>query len=100
MNKINLLKAPLAFTILLGAAKLYAATPFVTGKYNIDSAHTRVSFVVPHFVVSQVEGRFNDVKGTFNLAEPFESSKAEVTIDIKSIDTGVAKRDEDLRSKS
>ncbi|HET9235777.1 MAG TPA: YceI family protein [Oligoflexus sp.] len=78
---------------------LMAATDFVKGRYDVDPAHTRVSFVIPHFVVSEVEGRFNDVKGEFTLAEPFTNTKVSATIPVKSIDTGVAKRDEHLRSK-
>jgi polyisoprenoid-binding protein YceI len=59
-----------------------------------------VSFIVPHFVISKVEGRFNDVKGSFTLGEQLSESKANVTVQIKSIDTGVKQRDDDLRSKN
>jgi len=90
-------------SVLLLAAtfsvQVFAATEYLKGKYGIDSDHTRVSFIIPHFVVSEVEGRFNDVKGEFTLAEPFSESKASVTVPIKSIDTGVKKRDDHLRSK-
>lgn len=78
----------------------FAGAKYVPGTYEIDPAHTRVSFIVPHFVISHVEGRFNDVKGEFTLAEPFPVSKASVTVQIKSIDTGVKMRDDDLRSKN
>ena len=68
------------------------------GKYSVDPAHTRVSFLIDHFVVSQVEGRFNDVKGFFILSDDIEKSKVEVTVPIASIDTGVKKRDDHLKS--
>lgn len=77
-----------------------AAMKYVKGKYDIDTVHTRVSFTIPHLVISEVEGRFNDVTGTFTMAESFASSAADVTVAMKSIDTGVAKRDDDLRSKN
>ena len=85
--------------LLIGSANSFAAVNYVKGKYDIDPVHTRVSFTIPHFVISQVEGRFNDIKGDFTIAEPFAASKANVTVAIKSVDTGVQKRDDDLRSK-
>jgi polyisoprenoid-binding protein YceI len=77
-----------------------AEIQYAPGKYEIDPVHTRVSFIVPHFVISVVEGRFDDVKGDFTLGEPFSASKANITVQIESIDTGVKKRDDDLRSKN
>lgn len=76
-----------------------AATDYLDGQYNVDPAHSRVSFVIPHFVVSEVEGRFNDVKGEFTLAKPFTASTVTATIAVDSIDTGVKKRDGHLKSK-
>ncbi|HYX34351.1 MAG TPA: YceI family protein [Oligoflexus sp.] len=101
MSKLGqLLKTQLAVMILvLPLTALAAAIDYVKGKYDVDPAHSRVSFVIGHFVVSEVEGRFNDVKGEFTLAEPFTASKVTATVPVKSIDTGVAKRDDHLRSK-
>lgn len=96
-KKIGIL---LLLSILLNTATTFAAVKYVQGTYQIDPVHTRVSFTIPHFVISQVEGRFNDVKGDFTIAEPFASSKANVVVAMKSIDTGVQKRDDDLRSKN
>lgn len=76
-----------------------AVKGYVKGKYDVDPAHTRISFVIPHFVVSEVEGRFNEVKGEFNLAEPFAASSFSATIPVSSIDTGVKQRDDHLKSK-
>jgi len=95
-----ILKAGLTFVMFMFAINVFAAKPYVQGKYNIDPVHTRVSFVIPHFVISVVEGRFDDVSGEFTLAEPFAASSASVNVAIKSIDTGVKKRDDDLRSKN
>ncbi len=69
------------------------------GRYKIDEAHTRVSFLINHFVVSQVQGRFNKVEGYFMLDKDLSKAKVEVTVPIASIDTGVEKRDEHLRSE-
>lgn len=94
------LKSILLPTLILISASSSLAMNYVKGKYDIDPLHTRISFTVPHFVISEVEGRFNDVNGSFTAAEPFTDSKADVTVLMKSIDTGVKKRDDDLRSKN
>lgn len=72
---------------------------YVPGQYKIDPDHTRAEFTVDHFVISEVEGRFNDVKGVFTLAKKFTLSTVEAEIAVNSIDTAVAKRDEHLKSK-
>lgn len=86
------------FAIFAGSSAL-AETAYLPGQYTVDTAHTRASFVIAHFVVSEVEGRFNDVKGEFTLAEPFTNTKLSATIPVKSIDTAVKQRDDHLRSK-
>jgi polyisoprenoid-binding protein YceI len=88
-----------ALIVSLTASSAFSMN-YVAGKYQIDPAHTFVTFAVPHFVISEVEGRFNDVSGSFTAAEPFTNSSADVTVNTASIDTGVKKRDEDLRSKN
>lgn len=88
-----------ALTLLISSSfALAAKLELAPGKYNIDPAHTRVSFLIDHFVVSQVQGRFNDVKGSFTLDQNIENSKVDVTIPVSSIDTGVKKRDDHLKS--
>lgn len=76
-----------------------AATKYIKGKYAVDPAHSRISFIIPHFVVSEVEGRFNEVEGIFTLAEPFTKSSVSAKVPVSSIDTGVKQRDDHLRSK-
>ena len=85
---------------MTGELKDAAVRSYVAGKYAIDTLHTFVSFMVSHFVISHVEGRFNNVTGDFTLAIPFTDSTANVTVEIASIDTGVPMRDQDLRSKN
>ncbi|MFF5231232.1 YceI family protein [Dactylosporangium sp. NPDC000521] len=68
------------------------------GKFDIDPAHTRVSFVAKHLMVSKVRGGFTRATGTIVIAEDPLQSHVEVEIDAASIDTGVADRDGHLRS--
>lgn len=92
-----LLVTSLSFSAFGGGGKS-EQTNYLPGSYTIDNAHTRVSFTIPHFVISEVEGRFNEVKGKIKFAEDFNKSTTEVSIPIKSIDTGIKQRDDHLRS--
>lgn len=74
------------------------AKDYQAGNYQIDVAHSKVGFEIPHLVISTVEGKFTDYKGTIKLDKKFNRSKFDVVINTKSIDTSIAKRDEHLRS--
>lgn len=67
--------------------------------YQIDPAHTTVGFTIRHMVINNVRGSFRDFSGTFEYdgKDPL-SLKASGSIKVASIDTGIAKRDEHLRS--
>jgi len=69
-----------------------------TQTFSIDLAHSDAAFQVRH-LLSKVRGRFTDFSGTvaFDAAQP-EKSTVQLTIQAASVDTGVAQRDEHLRS--
>ena len=67
--------------------------------WQIDPDHTSIQFKVRHLMVSNVKGVFHKFNGTVDMNDKdITRSRAVVTIDTNSIDTGVVKRDEDLRS--
>ncbi len=66
--------------------------------YNVDPAHSSVSFHIKHAGVSWVHGRFNSFRGSFTLDEEQQLTDVKLTIDANSIDTAVAQRDTHLRS--
>lgn len=68
------------------------------GTFTIDSAHTEVGFVARHLMVSKVRGSFTQVSGEITIAEDPLASTVTVHIPAASIDTGVADRDNHLRS--
>lgn len=88
------------YIILLSLVSLplWGQTELKEGKYNIDPAHSRVGFEIAHFVISKVQGRFNDVKGTVEISQDLSKCNVNVTIPTASIDTAEKKRDEHLRS--
>lgn len=79
-------------------APMTAAKNLMSGDFEIDSAHTRISFIIPHFVISEVEGRFDEVTGLITIGKSFLDAKFEAVVPAKSIDTGIKQRDDHLRS--
>jgi len=70
----------------------------VAGEYTIDPAHSSVEFVGRHLMITKVRGRFPEVSGTIAIDEEPERSHVEVEIDVTTLDTGNAQRDDHLRS--
>jgi len=67
------------------------------GTYLVDPAHTFAYFSAMHHLVGLVRGRFNKVTGTISAAQDPADCAVDISIDTASIDTQVAKRDDDLR---
>jgi polyisoprenoid-binding protein YceI len=74
-------------------------TQIPVGTYTVDASHSHVGFVARHAMVTKVRGSFNEFSATasFDPAD-LSASRAEVTIDVASIDTRSEQRDGHLRS--
>ena len=67
--------------------------------WNLDPVHTHIGFSVKHMMVTTVRGQFRAYRGAVRLdPKDFSRSSFEGEIDVASIDTGVADRDNHLRS--
>ena len=67
--------------------------------WTIDSAHTTVGFSVRHLGLSRVRGQFTRFNGQVDLdGADLTTARGRVEIDVASIDTGNADRDQHLRS--
>lgn len=79
------------------AALLLTGTGVQADVYDLDPEHTEVRFSWDHLGLSRQSGRFTAVKGVvnFNPNAP-AAGTVEVTIPLKSIQTGVTKLDEHL----
>src|SRR5690242_19580675 len=84
-------------SIALSAIVLAALGAAAADSYNIDPAHSTVGFAVTHMVINTVHGKFNDFSGKLSL-DGNELKEASGTIQAKSIDTGIERRDNHLRS--
>jgi polyisoprenoid-binding protein YceI len=66
--------------------------------WQLDATHSSVEFSVKHMMMTTVRGRFKDVEATLTGDRDHPDQAAvEATIDVASIDTGVADRDAHLR---
>jgi polyisoprenoid-binding protein YceI len=65
--------------------------------YTFDQAASRIGFEIRHFL-GNARGQFHHFSGTIDLdREHPERSSVSASIDVQSIDTGIAKRDTHLR---
>lgn len=83
-------------------ADRFAGMPAVgeSGVYSFDKAHSAIGFKVRHNGLIDLPGFFRDFSGSINYdAKDVSKSSVEFTAKATSIDTGVAGRDNHLRSK-
>lgn len=73
--------------------------PIPGGDYRIDPAHSVIGFSIRHYEINWVEGRFKDFEGVIRFDNSdITKSSVEFKAKIASIDTGVAARDNHLRT--
>jgi polyisoprenoid-binding protein YceI len=73
------------------------AAPVTT--WAIDAVHSEVGFRVRHMMVSWTKGKFDKFEGTLQLdTNDITKSKLDVSIDVGSISTNAADRDNHLKS--
>ncbi len=97
MKPFQFILASLAGLTLL-THHAYGDSKYTQGNYAVDPMHSKIGFEVPHLVISSVEGKFTKFDGTIQMNEKFEKSSVKVNAEINSVDTGVSKRDEHLKS--
>lgn len=89
MKPAKLLSA--AAALLLTSGLLMGAT------YDVDPSHSSVGFKVKHLMISNVKGHFNTFSGSYDM-ENGKLTALTGTVEAASIDTGIEKRDNHLRS--
>ncbi len=69
-----------------------------TTNWNLDSAHSEVTFKVKHLVISTVSGKFKQFSSAVSTeGDDFTQAQIKFDIDANSIDTGMEMRDNHLR---
>src|SRR5574338_417782 len=70
-----------------------------TSTWQLDPAHSSVDFSVKHMMMTTVRGHFRTLEATLRGDRDHpDQAGVDATIDVASIDTGVADRDAHLRS--
>lgn len=95
--KNSIILAAISVSTAMSPVALAKGKP-AAGQYQIDPNHSRVGFEVPHLVISSVQGNFKVFEGKMQIEENFAKSKVSTQVDVSSVDTGVAKRDDHLKS--
>ena len=85
--------------LIMFVALLTSSVVFAADTYTIDPNHTSFGFTVKHMMISNVPGEFDKFDGQV-IYSPTDlaNSKANVTIDVSSINTRIDKRDAHLKS--
>ena len=80
-------------------AALLLAQPAAAAEWDVDKAHSGIYFDIIH-IYSTTRGVFTDYDGTvkFDPANPADGA-IEFSVKVTSVDTGVQKRDNHLRTK-
>lgn len=87
------------FTLLPILTLLMTLTFAQAADYMLDKAHSHVEFKVKHMMISNVSGDFKDFDAVIAYDEKGKKlTKLEGTVQVASIDTGIEKRDNHLRS--
>jgi len=90
---MNRYAAAAACALAVAAASAGAAD------YAIDPTHTFVSFELPHLGLSTQRVRFDRKEGSVRFDRAARSGSVEITIDMASVNSGVAALDGQLRGK-
>ena len=72
-------------------------TSVPTGTWNVDPSHSVVQFSVKHMGIATVKGQFNAFEGSLTVGEDGTATAAG-TVEVASVDTREAQRDEHLKS--
>ena len=66
--------------------------------YTLDPTHTYLHFGISHLGFSTMHGRFDQSSGHFTIDNAAKIASVKVNIEAESINTGLEKRDDHLRS--
>lgn len=86
-----------ASIVALTSALVLSSTAAFGAVFNVDPAHSSVGFKVRHLMISNVKGHFDKFQGKYELKDGVLRSLSG-TMETASINTGIEKRDNHLRS--
>jgi len=94
---MKLLPLTLCATAIAAVIGLGATSPAAQAQtYMVEPTHTFVIWEAKHFGTSTSRGRFDKKTGSITIDRKAKAGKAEITIDMRSMNTGVALFDKHL----
>lgn len=94
LNHQVLNRKTLAIGLFLATAQFASAAD-----YSVDKAHSSIAFDIKHMKIATVRGTFSDFSESVSLDDhSLEKSKVTFKVKVTSINTGIEKRDQHLRS--
>ena len=89
-KSLSLLAAAAVLSVAAGAAQ--------AAEYAIDPTHTFATFEIGHFGASVNRARFDKKEGKISFDKAAKTGKAEISIDMTSVNSGTAMFDKHLQS--
>ena len=86
------------FALAATAAFVGSAAQAQTATYAVDPSHTFATFEISHFGASVNRARFDKKEGTVQLDKTAKTGKVELTLQIDSVNSGVAPFNKHLQS--
>ena len=71
--------------------------PIATGKWVIDPTHSSIGFIAKHLGFTKVRGSFEEYSLEVNVGDTLENSSVSTTVNLNSVNTSNADRDEHLK---
>jgi polyisoprenoid-binding protein YceI len=87
-----------SLTVLLIAAFVAGGVYAQTAIYKVDPTHTYATWEAKHFGTSTSHGHWDKTEGEISLDKAAKTGKAEITIDMATINTGIAPFNSHLKS--
>jgi polyisoprenoid-binding protein YceI len=93
------LLAAIALLCAASASAQSAASTPQAAKYTVEPAHTFVTWEAKHFGTSTSRGRFDKKDGSISFDKASSAGKVDISIEMASVNTGIAPFDGHLKSK-
>ena len=91
--------ASVCFSMILSAQTTDAEKEGASVEWNLDKAHSKISFTTVHMGISEIEGSFKEFDGSItSTSEDFIGSKVAFSAQVASISTDNERRDGHLKS--
>lgn len=84
--------------VCLAIAMTVSVSAYAAEEYTIDPLHTYPNFEINHLGFSTMHGRFGKTEGELTIDWENNTGEVDIVIDAASVDTGMKKRDDHLRS--